>query len=156
MGLLSYALYFCDLILLNNMLLCTAITQCDLKMKNLNPKAALIVGIILLLIGAVLYWQVSSPNISAEDQATCERVVQIRFGGDSNLMIDRCKQDVGFVAMTIAQSNGAKSAKDLAGAISEANNQDSSRHMVYMFFLGVCLMLGVVLTIQGIKGLKQN
>ena len=127
-----------------------------LKMKNLNPKIALLIGLVLLAISAGLYWKTSTPSISAEEQASCERAVQAQYGEQAAAFIDRCKTDVGFVAMTKAQNSGAESAQDLATAISQANQKDTGSHMLYMFFVGLSLMIGLVFTLRGIKGLTQK
>ncbi|MDQ8936771.1 hypothetical protein [Acinetobacter rudis] len=125
-------------------------------MNNLNPKAALIIGIIFLCVGAGLYWMTSKPSISVQDQQSCENALQAQYGAQSATLIDRCKTDVGFVAMTKAQNSGATSAHELATAISQANQKDTGSHMLYMFFIGLSLMVGLVLTLRGIKGLTQK
>ncbi|WP_353170278.1 hypothetical protein [Acinetobacter rudis] len=125
-------------------------------MKNLNPKIALLIGLILLLVSGGLYWKTSTPSISAEDQASCESALQNQYGEQAAALIDRCKTDVGFVAMTKAQNSGAGSAQELATAISQANQKDTGNHMLYMFFVGLTLMVGLVFTLRGIKGLTQK
>lgn len=126
-------------------------------MKKLNPKLALIFGIILLVLSGFLFWKSSQPAITAEDTIRCEQLVQQKYGQDTDAQfLEMCKNSVGWIAQLDAEANGATSAEDLAKAISSANQSEVGGSMFYMFFVGILLIVGLVLTITGFKGLAQN
>lgn len=125
-------------------------------MKNKNPVAMIIIGIVLFLIGGGLYLNSSRPAISAEEQARCETLVQQKYGENSSSIIGSCKTDTGFVAMMNAQADGATSAEETAKAISSANNQELGLGFFGKFLTGLCVGIGIVMFIKGIIGLKNK
>ncbi len=123
-------------------------------MNKLTPKFSLALGIILLIIAAAIFgFGSSSPNISASDQAQCEQSVTQKYGKASDLL-SHCQSDVGFVTMMKAQDTGSNPA-ETAKAISAANNKDTGLGMLGKFFMGICLAAGLILTINGLIGLRK-
>ncbi len=125
-------------------------------MKNKNPVSLIIIGILLLLIGGGFYFKSSKPNISAEDQARCEKLVQQKYGNDAGSIIESCKKDTGFVAMMDAQASGTNSAEATAKAISSANNQEVGLGIFGKFLTGLCVGIGIVMLAKGLIGLKNR
>ena len=125
-------------------------------MKNKNPVSLVMIGILLLLIGGGIYFKSSKPNIATEDQARCEKLVQQKYGENSNSIIGSCKTDTGFVAMMDAQASGTNSAEATAKAISSANNQELGLGFIGKFLTGLCIGIGIVLLIKGLIGLKNK
>lgn len=64
-----------------------------------------------------------------------------------------CKESVGYVAQMKAEADGTTSAEKMVKAISSANRSNVGVTMLFMFFLGLLLVLGVVFTIKGVQGL---
>lgn len=123
-------------------------------MKNLNPKTSLIIGIVLLLLSAFLYWKAYTPSISSADQAQCEQHLQKKYNNEADpQLLDMCKTSVGMVAQTKAEAGGATSAEEMAKAISQANQGETGGIMFMMVFVGLFLLIGGVLTIRGIQGI---
>ncbi|GEM_PF-1228736 len=127
----------------------------EARVKKLSPKNSLIIGVVLLVLSALIYWKSQGPGISSAEQAACEKQVLANYGNSADALIGQCKTSVGFVAMMQAQSGGAGSARDVAQAISSANQGDFGGHMIYMFLMGLSLALGLGLLINGIKGMKK-
>jgi hypothetical protein len=126
-------------------------------MKNKNPVSLIIIGIILLLVGGGLYLTSSGPNISAEDQARCEQLVQKKYGESSSSIIASCKTDTGFVALMDAQADHATaSAEDTARAISSANHKELGLGIFGKFLMGLCVGVGIAMLIKGLIGLKNK
>ncbi|RZG45831.1 hypothetical protein [Acinetobacter wuhouensis] len=125
-------------------------------MKNKNPVVMIIIGIVLFLIGGGLYFTSSKPNISAEDQARCESLVQQKYGESSSSIIGSCKTDTGFVAMMDAQAGGATSAEATAKAISSANNQELGLGFFGKFLTGLCVGIGIAMIIKGFIALRNK
>ena len=123
-------------------------------MKNLNPKTSLIIGIILLILSGFMYWKSNSPNISSADQAQCELHLQKKYNNQADAqLLEMCKTSVGMVAQMKAEAGGATSAEEMAKAISQANQGETGGTMFLMFFVGLFLIIGGVLTIRGIQGI---
>lgn len=127
----------------------------EARVKKLSPKNSLIIGVILLVLSALIYWKSQDSGISSAEQAACEKQVLTNYGNSADALIGQCKTSVGFVAMMQAQSGGAGSARDVAQAISSANQGSAGGHMIYMFLMGLSLALGLGLLINGIKGMKK-
>ncbi len=125
-------------------------------MKNMSPQVMLILGIVLFIIGGGLYWQSSAPNISADDQARCEQLVQKKYGENSSSIIASCKTDVGFIAMMDSQANGVTSAEDAAKAISSANNKEVGTSTLGKFLMGLCFGIGISFIFKGIAGIRNK
>ncbi|MGG4603887.1 hypothetical protein ACLPHM_03730 [Paenalcaligenes sp. Me131] len=124
-------------------------------MKKLSPKTSLILGVILLVLSALIYWKSQDSGISAAEQANCEKQVLANYGNSADALIGQCKTSVGFIAMMNARSGGASSAGEMAQAISAANQSDTGSHLIYMFLMGLSLALGLGLLLNGVKGLKK-
>ena len=116
----------------------------------------IIIGLILLLISGGLYFISSAPNISAEDQARCEHLVQKKYSEDSSSVIESCKTDTGFVALMDVQANGTGSAEDTAKAISSANHKELGLGIFGKFLMGLCVGIGIALLIKGLIALKNK
>lgn len=125
-------------------------------MKNKNPVSLIIIGVLLLLIGGGIYFMSSKPNISADDQARCEKIVQQKYGDSSSSIIGSCKTDTGFVAMMDAQASGTNSAEATAKAISSANNQEVGLGIFGKFLTGLCVGVGIAMLAKGLIGLKNR
>ncbi|MFW2095134.1 hypothetical protein ACG9ZL_02695 [Acinetobacter sp. ULE_I057] len=125
-------------------------------MKNKNPVSLIIIGLILLLISGGLYFISSAPNISAEDQARCEQLVQKKYVEDSSSVIESCKTDTGFVALMDVQANGTGSAEDTAKAISSANHKELGFGIFGKFLMGLCVGVGIAMLIKGLIALKNK
>jgi len=125
-------------------------------MKNKNPVSLIIIGLILLLISGGLYFISSAPNISAEDQARCEQLVQKKYAEDSSSVIESCKTDTGFVTLMDVQANGTGSAEDTAKAISSANHKELGFGIFGKFLMGLCVGVGIAMLIKGLIALKNK
>ena len=124
------------------------------NMKNLNPKTSLIIGIVLLILSAFMYWKSNKPNISTADQVLCEQQLQQKYNNQADAqLLEMCKTSVGMIAQTKAEASGATSAEEMAKAISQANQGETGGTMFIMFFVGLFLLIGGVLTIRGIQGI---
>ncbi len=126
-------------------------------MKKLNPKFALILGIVFLLLSGFIYWLGSTPAISSEETARCEELVQKKYNNSAEpQLLEMCKTSVGWIAQQDAEADGATSAEEIGKAISQANQSETGGTMFSMFFVGIFLILGLVLSIKGIQGLKTK
>lgn len=126
-------------------------------MKNLNPKLALILGTVLLLLSGFVYWKSSTPAITSEEIARCEQLVQKKYNHHADpQLLEMCTTSVGWIAQQNAEADGANSAEEMAKAISAANQSETGSTMFSMFFVGLLLVLGLVLSIKGIQGLNAR
>lgn len=126
-------------------------------MKKLNPKLTLILGIVFLLLSGFMYWKSSTPTITSEETARCEELVQKKYNNDADSqLLEMCTTSVGWVAQHDAEADGATSAEEIAKAISTANQSETGSTMFSMFFVGLLLVLGLVLSIKGIQGLNAR
>lgn len=123
----------------------------------MNPARLIMIGILLLLGGAGLYFKSSKPSITAEEQASCIQQVQHKYDGKADAqLVEMCKTSVGWVAQMNAEANGAHSAQELAKAISSANQQEVGFSTIGKFLMGLCVGIGLIMVIKGLIGLKNK
>jgi len=100
-----------------------------------NPLVLLVVGVILLIAGAMLTFGGTAPAADAATVAKCQE----RMKDQGAEMLGRCKESAFATAMTATDANAA------ARAISASNNSEIGGNALGMFLLG----LGLVLTVAG-------
>lgn len=112
---------------------------------KLNPRFALVIGIVLLAIGAFISFGNTAPVADPASAAACQE--RFKDQGQGQEMLDRCDEAAFATAMTATDANQA------AASISASNNQEVGGNAIGMFLLGI----GLVLTLAGAVGwVKQS
>ncbi|ATY31166.1 hypothetical protein [Sphingomonas psychrotolerans] len=110
---------------------------------KMNPRVALVIGIVLLAVGAFITFGNAPPKADPVSAAACRE----RFKDQGQEMLDRCDEAAFATAMTAADANQA------AASISASNNQEVGGNALGMFLLGI----GLVLTLAGgVAWMKQS
>ena len=118
---------------------------------KLDPHKALVIGLIFLLLASVLLWSSAKTGISVAAQKQCERQVRSQSSPPMPEHLALCASSLGWVAQQNAIASGGD-AQEVARAISQANQNDLSFHAAIMFFAGLFLIVGVVMTAKGAAG----
>ncbi len=98
-----------------------------------NPLVLLVVGVILLIAGALLTFGGTAPAADPATVAKCQE----RMKDQGAEMLGRCKESAFATAMTATDANAA------ARAISASNNSEIGGNALGMFLLGLGLVLAV-------------
>lgn len=125
------------------------------RLNKISPKKSIIVGAIIVFLGAMIYLSSTASGVSSGDKVKCESQVAKMYEDSPNDLISKCDSDIGFVTMMNAKHDGL-SAEETAKAISNANNSDLSGGFISMFLSGIFFAVGAVLVINGILRIKKN
>ena len=110
---------------------------------KLNPRISLVIGIVLLAVGALTSFGNAPPKADLASAAACRE----RFVDQGQEMLDRCGEAAFATAMTATDANQA------AASISASNNQEIGGNAIGMFLLGI----GLALTLAGaLAWMKQS
>lgn len=107
-----------------------------------NPRLLLIIGIVLMLVGAFLSFGSAAPSADPVQAAQCRE--RMRDAGAE--MQARCDEAAVATAMTATDANEA------AASISAMNNQEMGGNTLSLFLLA----LGVVLTLAGVLAMRKQ
>lgn len=102
-----------------------------------NPKTVLMIGLVLLLAGALLTFMGGPAGASSAQEEACRQEMASR-GPDGAAMADSCSEANFAIAIT------AKNANDAASAISGNNQSEILGGMLGKFLLGFGLALTAV------------
>ena len=110
---------------------------------KLNPRFALVIGIVLLALGAFISFGNAAPAADPASAAACRE----RFKDQGQEMLDRCDEAAFAMAMTATDANQA------AASISASHHPAIGGNAIGMFLLGI----GLVLSLAGAVGwVKQS
>ena len=110
---------------------------------KMNPRVALVIGIVLLAVGAFTSFNNGPPKADAASAAACRE----RFKDQGQEMLVRCKEASFATAMTATDANQA------AASISASNNREIGGNAIGMFLLGIGLVLALA---GGFAWMKQS
>lgn len=107
-----------------------------------NPRLLLVMGIVLLALGAFMSFAGGSPKADRAQAAQCRERLQDQ-GAE---MLVRCDEAAFATAMTATDANQA------AASISDSNSQEVGGNALGMFLFG----LGLVMTLAGLLASRKR